>query len=114
MVLKRFSLPVSGHLYDYEIGIAALRNFRGNSNDRAETIRKLCELSRDIDWNLGDPADYEPAYIKRIVNLFQATIDLIDAQPELNTDKIPTHREHIEKRLVELRAARPKREAAAV
>ncbi len=114
MVLKRFSLPVSGHLFDYRNGIAALESDSITEAERAEFIRKLCEISRDIDWNLGDPRDYVESYIGEIAQLLRRTLAVIDARPEWNTGQVPTHREHIEMRYKKLRDARPRRNGRAM
>lgn len=114
MALKQFSLPVSGYLYDYECGVFALRAPR-NEEDRVETIRKLCEISRDIEWGLGDPSEYESRYIQTIVNWFAMTLDLIDGgKPDQNAGKVSTYRSHIDKRMRNLQSAKPKREMIAI
>jgi len=64
--MKPFSLVVNGYLYDYDAALDVLKDSH-SAEERYETVKLLCELSRDICWGLGEHTDYVPDYIQAIV-----------------------------------------------
>ena len=95
--MKPFNLAVNEYLYDYESGIAVLRNPR-SPEEALVTAKRLCELSREIYWALGDVSAYTRPYIRKIASLFQQTVALQDARQELPAD-VTWYRDNIQSRL---------------
>jgi hypothetical protein len=85
-----FALVLIGYIQDIESGIAYLGRDLSDEQYYA-AARAMCELSRDISFSLGQPAEYNRDYIDRIIKLLTRAAAAINPKDNAALEAFKMH-----------------------